>query len=441
MWRCAIVLAGLIFWQARGESLSIEGAQPASSDWTARFSRLPADQAARLRRDLLEGLPKRLVTAARIVLETEAYEEWKDRYAQPILTLARGERLSATLLFELWSEADRLEQLAIRRLSRAYRMQVYQTYRDQRTQFDRRQNAWRDVEAAWIAGGGWPEEQPRLIEWLKTAIWASRPGTLTALPPAPTFAPARSSKTRKLQITKSPNQTPRPSAVAPRTTEPSRRSSTSSVASAAPRVSPPFIPREAPQAAAGRVAGSPSMGAPVGPNPTGQPARRVASRSHAVEPGSAARPHDPVRVNIDEIAVRVAGFNLALAALEQQLDQEGPFTIPRLTRLVEQLGDLTTRHGDMRPYYQYVSAGEVRRLGELRSCITAIRLAAARIVARQRELHDGPQSQREEIERLSRRLAEIAAAYHAAEAAQPRPHAPRGDASQDAPRRDEGYDK
>jgi hypothetical protein len=142
-------------------------------------------------------------------------------------------------------------------------------------------------------------------------------------------------------------------------------------------------------------------------------------------------------VNIEEIAVRVAGFNLALAALEQQLNQEDPLGARRLAPLVEQLGELATRHGDMRPYYQYVSAGEARRLGELRSCVPAIRLAAARIVASQKASHDASASERDGIERLSRRLAEIAAAYHAAETTQPRPHAPRGDASRDALRRDD----
>jgi hypothetical protein len=125
-----------------------------------------------------------------------------------------------------------------------------------------------------------------------------------------------------------------------------------------------------------------------------------------------------VRINIDEIAVRVAGFNLAMAALEQDLNREGPWNTGRLTPLVEDLAELATRHGDMRPYYQYVSAGEARRLGDLRSCVPAIRLAASRVLAVRKSLDAGGHHL-DEIERLSRRLAEIAAAYHAVEKTQP----------------------
>jgi hypothetical protein len=425
VWRCAIVLFGLTLWQARGESQSIETAPPDSTGWTARFSRLPADDAARLRRKLIDELPKRVVAAARFALDEEAFETWKRRYAPAVRSLARGERLSADALYELWTEADRLEQLAIQRLSRAYRMQVYQTYREQRGEFDRRQRAWREIEAAWIAAGGWPEDQPQLVEWLKSAIWASRPGTLAALPPVPPFRLAPPTKSPAPQIAKTPKPKPAaPPKPSPRDIRGDGPSAPSSVATIPPRVSPPFIPREAPQADPRRsTAYSPSLSPPAAPSSNGRTPRRPASiPAPAAEPPNAGRPVAAVRLNIDEIAARVAGFNLALAALEQQLDQDGLVSHRRLAPLIDQLADLATRHGDIRPYYQYLSEGEARRLGELRSCVPAIRLSAAKVHATQRASHDAPPQQRDEIDRLSRRLAEIAANYHATES-DPRPRA------------------
>jgi len=428
VWRCArLILSLSLAWSwAR---CVVVAAEPSATDWTARFSHLAADDAARLKRELLDALPRRMVTAAKVVLQDKAYVEWKLRYAPTILSLARGERLSAAQLLALWNEADRLEKSALQRLARAYRIQLYRMYRAQRSEYDRRQAAWDEIAAAWQAAGGWADEQPLLIEWLKAAIWASRPGTLAALPPAPKFKPAPPRATPNLQISKSPNP-PRRSSVArsapslsPRTSEPSRGSSP--VAATMPRVSPPFIPRESPQIDPGRATTLPPPGSTLAStNMTPAVRRATPDRAPSIGPAAAPRPQNGVRINLDEIAVRVAGFNLALAALEQEFNRAGPWNAAQLAPLIEELGELATRHADMRPYYQYVSAGDARRLGELRSCVPAIRLAAGRILTVRKTLDAGGEpladrQPRDQIERLSRRLAEIAAAYHAVEKTQP----------------------
>ena len=70
----------------------------------------------------------------------------------------------------------------------AYRIQVYETFRTNRGEYERRIALGKEVEQLARATNH-PEAQQRLIEWLGAATAASRPGIMATLPPLPNVEP------------------------------------------------------------------------------------------------------------------------------------------------------------------------------------------------------------------------------------------------------------
>jgi hypothetical protein len=69
--------------------------------------------------------------------------------------------------------------------ARDYRIQVYETFRLDRPEFDRRRAEWRQLEQSWEAAGRLDREMPALLDWLAEATAQSQSDSIGELPEAP----------------------------------------------------------------------------------------------------------------------------------------------------------------------------------------------------------------------------------------------------------------
>jgi hypothetical protein len=169
----------------------------------------------------------------------------------------------------------------------------------------------------------------------------------------------------------------------------------------------------------------------------GQPPRRANDRPAALPPDSLAAPavdpsiarrspqppsagaparRSPHRVNLSELSTRIAGTNLALQAVEAELEEDQSWDARRLGPLVERLGILVMRKNDLAVFYELISPRERAGMARLESPQRAISRLAARITEARTHAAGpgfaGSQSQREaelrELDELSAQLAETA---------------------------------
>jgi hypothetical protein len=117
-----------------------------------------------------------LVAAVAIYAAFEIY--WKNADPRVDLSLAAG---SST------TSAQPIDPVTLDRAARAFRMQLYETFRDRPDEIERRQTAYRAVLAAWQAAGSQPEDAIRVVSWLEAAIEASLSSGPAALPETPVF--------------------------------------------------------------------------------------------------------------------------------------------------------------------------------------------------------------------------------------------------------------
>ncbi len=123
-----------------------------------------------------------------------------------------------------------------------------------------------------------------------------------------------------------------------------------------------------------------------------------------------------VEIKQDELSVRISGCNLALRALEAELDEKGDWTPARLEPLVDRLKILVIRHNDLHLFREAVPAEKRSSIEPLASAQSVISQLAARIFeARGRTAgpdFTGKDSERQtelrRLQELSRRLAELA---------------------------------
>ncbi|NQU22920.1 MAG: hypothetical protein HQ567_16710 [Candidatus Nealsonbacteria bacterium] len=199
----------------------------------------------------------------------------------------------------------------------------------------------------------------------------------------------------------------------PATFSPVQRPSTvSSAGPPAPSNLPPAPPRR-PRAATGFLDSPP-------PTPADLP-QRVASLPSAAAALPDVRPTAPrtsvsaARVNLDELKVRIAGTNLALRALEDDVDEDLRWTAARLEPLVERLGGLIERRGDLSLFLDLLGPGDRSRVGRLDSTRLAVSQLAERIVDARAmvtvDLFPGSDADRRHelarLDQLSRTLAEM----------------------------------
>jgi hypothetical protein len=393
--------------------------------------------------------------------------------------------------------------------ARHYRIGVYQTFREQRGEFDRRNAELAQRVGAWQRAGKPAGELDALVAWVRETTPGARgqetpisspvfrvdaspaPATIAdkALPtrqdvggpapqaltkqepavgtdvkvrPAPPESaglPARKQSALQSDAIRSergPSVDPKPPAngslpsaqtrVAMRAlpTRPTKDAAkTSSVAASGSGPGDAVLPRVAREASAVPTRGAdatalPAVSLHVGSGvaaldrpktvdasrETAQVAQRtVASATPIDAPAtkplttSASIKEGPIeRIDAQEVAVRVAGFNLALATLEEDAGRRRDISPAELVTLVERLEALATRAEDLRPYFALAGADELAALGRLESAAKVKLTLAAQVAAARTTLEaqsaDGvgqvtdqyEQDAEEQLKELARRI-------------------------------------
>lgn len=94
----------------------------------------------------------------------------------------RRERITWPDMHRLVGEMDRRESQAVEQLTRHYRVLTHRTFRNTRSTYNQRQQAWFKAYEAWQAAGRPLAEQYELLDWLVEAIGSSTPGSVAELP-------------------------------------------------------------------------------------------------------------------------------------------------------------------------------------------------------------------------------------------------------------------
>jgi hypothetical protein len=118
-----------------------------------------------------------------------------------------------------------------------------------------------------------------------------------------------------------------------------------------------------------------------------------------------------VSVDVNELAVRVRGHNLALKELISNLRDETDWPAERLSGALAELTDLADRRAQLTLYRDVVPVEEQKQAGDLASLDAAIALLGAKIFASREQLiqSDGESSEKvAELNDLSRKLAQLA---------------------------------
>jgi len=123
-----------------------------------------------------------------------------------------------------------------------------------------------------------------------------------------------------------------------------------------------------------------------------------------------------VEIKVEELVSRIEGCNLALRAIESELDENDHWTIERLETITDRLKILTLRHGDLAMFREAVPEDTRKSLEKLDSPKGAISQMATRIVETRRAVFSdkfkGTDAERENtvqrLDELSRRLAAMA---------------------------------
>lgn len=169
---------------AGGLAPAADSAGTRHADAVARYERFAPDD----RRDWLHWLlADRMDSAMRVYLHAEDLAT-QQRFIVGVLERAdAGRKLSDAGLLKLLDSVAEHERAAVDYLARDYRIAVYQAFRTDRTEFDRRLAAWGLVYRAWQDGGERDDERPKLIRWLQGAISRMQAGQVAKLPALPKF--------------------------------------------------------------------------------------------------------------------------------------------------------------------------------------------------------------------------------------------------------------
>ncbi len=79
---------------------------------------------------------------------------------------------------------------AVAAAARDMRIQIYETFREDRPEYDRRQQAWEQVKKAWEVAGSPAADREKLVRWYADVESHSRGDSIDAMPEAPKFTSA-----------------------------------------------------------------------------------------------------------------------------------------------------------------------------------------------------------------------------------------------------------
>jgi hypothetical protein len=122
----------------------------------------------------------------------------------------------------------------------------------------------------------------------------------------------------------------------------------------------------------------------------------------------------PVIIDLEEIAVRIRGYNLALKDLISSLHDDALWTPELLQQSLAQLEDLAARRTQINLYRELVSHDEQKLVGSPMTLATPIALLGAKIFSTRSSLsREGEtaiaKAQLDQLDSLSRKLAQLAA--------------------------------
>ncbi len=422
---------------------------------------------------LQQLLRERTESAAALVESDREFAALKARHDEIIARVRAGKSLSDAGLRSLLAGAADIEEQAIQRLARDYRLAVYAAFEHERHQYDMRMEGWHRVRAAWILAGRDPREHVQLIDWLIEASRRIEAGQFARLPARPQFGRAVAPA-----VVTAPSNPLDPeaivaeahAAIAPTALPTDNRlgnslSSPAKVSPTAPSVAkpiarrrfePPFLepkqladteplladqlpvaprptvpaiaPAIRPAPIAQRGAGQGSCGAGQGPCSAPCPSRCAPRhRGHSYRARApvltvdtvqraAADPDDEPTIDRSELRDRISGYRLSLSTLNGHLHDAGTTHAARLTPLVDELEELIVRRGDLMLYLKVI-AGRDTLPEKLDSPRAALSLLSAKISATRRHLedqHDAALTARQHadlaiLDQLSQRIASLAA--------------------------------
>ncbi len=338
-------------------------------------------------------------------------------------------------LREAIEKTDAREQDAIQRLRNRYQDQVFESFNEHVDEYGRRQDAWHAVLKSWQAAGAPFEAQDRLINWLEAGIRSASPKTIGPVPEKPDFGGGTGAETAKPQAEKKAKEPAKPPAEKKTTEEPTKPQAEQPAKPQAEKKTTEELvkpqaekkAREPAKPQAEKKAEEPAK-PQMEKKPGGGAAATGMSGESRVPPPSPVRvvrkpqideadqsPAGPVEVNVEELAARIAGCNMAMRALEADLDENGTWDAARLAPLVERLKILVLRRGDLDLFREVVPAEKRSGVTRLDSPKTAISQLGARIFAARNQASSpkfsGTEADRraesERLETLSRRLAEV----------------------------------
>jgi hypothetical protein len=295
---------------------------------------------------------------------------------------------------------------ALEAAARQYRVAVYETYRLDRAEYDRRRAAADELQARWREAGGRKEELTAVLKWLERATYLSRPEVRQSLPALPGFGMPGMSRgdaakseagTREMlppppprvgnepYVQRRPPPAPKVNGyqIAPTRqfappamshniiTPPSAQAQAGAQRGPAPVANQPQVDRAllpapwevvtpAPSRSAVDVSTVPRRRADVGTPPT--PTRverpaRVAGLADAALPQSTSTAS---QLNVGEILARASGYGFGLRTIESVLHDQASLDAEDLSRLLGELEALVEQRGDLLLYEQLLSA-EVRQ--------------------------------------------------------------------------------
>jgi hypothetical protein len=265
---------------------------------------------------------------------------------------------------------------ALSSAARRFRMQVYATYRSERSELDRRRAAWEHVQRVWRDRGARTADVPSLLTWLDEAAYRSREDVKGPLPSVPDFE----------------HNEARDSTSAPKKVEPAS-------SGVAPVEQPP------PRVVARRPA----------PLPTSPPTKRAAAPIVRRPAPVAARAPDESLLDVGELLARATGYGVGLRTVDSVLLDPEELNVDQLSTLLDELERLVNQRRDLLLYENLVSSGHrdklVKPLVFPRAAIAQLgtRVAALREEIDSLDLSDSDREPMlQALDRLSVRLAALA---------------------------------
>jgi hypothetical protein len=135
----------------------------------------------------VRDLIRREIQAGQLLFGAAQQSELEARGALLIEWLDQRRLPAPDQVDQLEERVNQWEERVTERLSRDYRILVYNTYRTDREQFNHRRARWKLIDDRWRKFEHTPQRRAHLNQWLAEAIEVSRPGSTTPLPPAPAW--------------------------------------------------------------------------------------------------------------------------------------------------------------------------------------------------------------------------------------------------------------